>query len=77
MEFGSEWGAQQAQDYTDNRYHKPSDEYDPSWDLSGGAQDLLLYFNVGEKLTNTSSFPEWREGNEFKNIRDQTQALRN
>lgn len=77
IEFGREWGAQQAQDYTDNRYHAPSDEYDPNWDLSGGAQDLLLYFNVGERLSNTSSFPKWREGNEFKNIRDETEALRN
>jgi Zn-dependent M28 family amino/carboxypeptidase len=77
IEFGREWGAQQAQDYNENRYHAPSDEYDPHWDLSGGAQDLLLYFNVGERLTNTSSFPKWREGNEFKSIRDETQALRN
>lgn len=77
IEFGKEWGAQQAQDYNENRYHAPSDEYDPNWDLSGGAQDLLLYFNVGEMLSNAASFPKWREGNEFKNIRDETEAQRN
>ncbi|MFK7865270.1 MAG: M28 family metallopeptidase [Pseudohongiellaceae bacterium] len=77
VDFGKEWGAQQAQDYTDNRYHAPSDEYDPAWDLSGGAQDLLLYFEVGEKIANESTFPKWREGNEFKNIRDQTESIRN
>jgi Zn-dependent M28 family amino/carboxypeptidase len=76
IEFGREWGAQQAQDYNENRYHAPSDEYDPNWDLSGGAQDLLLYFNVGEKLSNASSYPKWREGNEFKSIRDETATLR-
>lgn len=77
VDFGKEWGAQQAQDYTDNRYHAPSDEYDPNWDLSGGAQDLLLYFEVGEKIANESSFPKWREGNEFKNIRDESESVRN
>ena len=76
IEFGREWGAQQAQDYNENRYHAPSDEYDPNWDLSGGAQDLLLYFNVGEKLANASSYPKWRAGNEFKSIRDETETLR-
>lgn len=77
IDFGKEWGAQQAQDYTDNRYHAPADEYDSAWDLSGGAQDLMLYFEVGEKIANEASFPKWREGNEFKNIRDETEDLRN
>jgi len=70
VEFGKEYGALQAQDYTDNRYHAPSDEYDPEWNLGGAAQDILLYFDIAQKLSGETSFPEWFEGNEFKNIRE-------
>ncbi len=70
VEFGQEYGASQGQDYTDNRYHQPSDEYDASWELSGGVQDIQLYFEIASRLANEESFPNWYEGNEFKSIRD-------
>lgn len=76
VEFGKKWGAEQAQDYNENRYHAPSDEYDPNWNLEGAAQDILLYFDVASKLSRESSFPNWLEGNEFKGIRDATSASR-
>ena len=76
VEFGKKWGAEQAQDYNENRYHAPSDEYDPNWNLEGAAQDILLYFDVASKLTRESSFPNWLEGNEFKGIRDATSSSR-
>ena len=76
VEFGSQWGAEQAQDYNENRYHAPSDEYDPNWNLEGAAQDILLYFDVASKLSRESSFPNWLEGNEFKGIREATSSSR-
>ena len=76
VEFGKKWGAEQAQDYNENRYHAPSDEYDPNWNLEGAAQDILLYFDVASKLSRESGFPNWLEGNEFKGIRDATSASR-
>ena len=76
VEFGKEWGAEQAQDYNENRYHAPSDEYDSSWNLEGAAQDILLYFDVANKLSRESNFPNWLEGNEFKSIRDASQSAR-
>lgn len=76
IEFGREWGIEQAQDYTNNRYHAPGDEYDPNWDLSGAVEDILLYFEVGQQLANEASFPQWYEGNEFKGIRDRTNSSR-
>lgn len=76
VEHGREWGAEQAQDYTDNRYHAPSDEYDPNWDLSGAGQDIFLYFNIANRLSRESSFPNWLEGNEFKAIRDASSGAR-
>ncbi len=76
IEHGREWGAAQAQDYTNNRYHAPSDEYDPDWDLTGAAEDILMYFDIGGTLANESTYPEWFEGNEFKAIRDVSAAAR-
>ena len=76
IEFGRDYGAAQAQDYTDNRYHQPGDEYRANWDLSGAAEDLRLYFDIGQRLANEQTFPEWYEGNEFKAIRDASSARR-
>ncbi len=67
---GEAWTRQQRDEYTAQRYHKPSDEYDPAWDLSGAVDDLRLFFRVGYRLANESSFPNWREGSEFKAKRD-------
>ena len=76
IDFGIDYGAALAQDYTDNRYHAVTDEYDPAWDLSGAAEDTLLYFDIVSQLANEVSYPEWFEGNEFKNTRDATSNQR-
>ncbi|MBE9548909.1 MAG: M28 family peptidase [Proteobacteria bacterium] len=57
-------------DYTSNRYHAPADEITESWDLSGLSDDLKLFFNIGYQLGNSSNWPYWYAGNEFKAIRD-------
>lgn len=69
---GPEYGRQMADDYVANRYHKPSDEYDPNWDLTGGAQDVKLYYLVGEEVANGDVWPNWNLGTEFRAIRDES-----
>ncbi len=59
-----------ADDYTANRYHKPADEYDPSWDMSGIIDTLNILFETGEALANSPQWPNWNDGNEFRAIRD-------
>jgi Zn-dependent M28 family amino/carboxypeptidase len=71
---GKEWGLAQQADYVSNRYHKPSDEYDPNWDLGGAVQDLELYFAISYKLAQQTRFPNWYPGNEFRAIRDRSLA---
>ena len=73
---GKEWGAKQSQDYTDHRYHSPEDEYDPDWDFSGAAMDILLFFGIGLQLSGESTYPNWYPGNEFRGIRDASAASR-
>ena len=71
VDRGREYGLAQQQRYTDERYHKPNDEYDPSWDLRGIVQDLQLLHAVGRTLAaDPALWPNWREGNEFRAARD-------
>lgn len=39
-------------------------------DRSGAADDLQLLFRVGYGVTNSTAFPNWREGTEFRAARD-------
>lgn len=71
IEKGEEWGLAQKEKYIKEKYHKPSDEYDSSWDLSGLWDDLHMYFMLGYRLSMTDDFPEWKEGSEFKLIREE------
>jgi Zn-dependent M28 family amino/carboxypeptidase len=69
-EFGKEWTAQQEKDYIDNKYHRPSDNYNEAeWDLEGIAEDAKLSFMIGYELANMESFPAWKSGSEFRNLR--------
>jgi Zn-dependent M28 family amino/carboxypeptidase len=74
VEHGKEWGDQRLKAYTANDYHKPTDEYDPSWNLSGAVQEVQLLFFMGNALANNRDFPDWNEGVEFKDIRDRSLA---
>ncbi len=70
LEKGEEWGRTQQENYVREKYHQPSDEFDPGWDLSGMRDDLHMYFMIGYRLSMESRFPEWNEGSEFKSKRD-------
>lgn len=69
---GAAWGKAQMEDYNLSRYHAPSDEYLPDWDLSGIVEDLKILFEVGNRLSNETGFPGWKTGSEFKAIREKT-----
>ncbi len=68
-EKGEEWGRQQREDYGRLHYHKPSDEFDPAWDMRGALEDLQMYFKIGFRLAQGSDFPQWKDS-EFKARRD-------
>ncbi|QPC98818.1 M28 family peptidase [Qipengyuania soli] len=71
---GKEAGAKLSEDYTVNRYHQPSDEFDAGWDLSGLMQQLQLYYRIGRSMAMSQGWPNWVEGDEFKATRDETCA---
>lgn len=60
------YGLKLIDDYTANRYHKPSDVIQADWDLSGAAQDVDVLYQVGRRLADGNEYPEFYAGSEFK-----------
>ena len=68
---GVEYGKQLKATYTQKHYHQPSDQFDPTqMNFEGGVDDLRLLFLVGKRLSLESRWPTWKEGSEFKAIRE-------
>lgn len=67
---GVERGRSLMEAYTASRYHKPADEFDPSWDLGGAQQDLEAFFGVGRILAEGVAWPNWSAQAEFRAVRD-------
>ncbi|MBN8265693.1 MAG: M28 family peptidase [Xanthomonadales bacterium] len=71
VEGGKAAGQAAGKAYTEQRYHKPGDQYDTAtWNLDGIVQDLGTVYDVGETLANNGAWPNWYEGNPFKAARD-------
>jgi Zn-dependent M28 family amino/carboxypeptidase len=70
LEKGRDYGLSVLADYTANRYHKASDNVDPSWDLRGVVQDLNALLGVGLTLARNHDWPNYRDGNAFRAVRD-------
>ncbi len=57
--------------YLTGRYHRPQDEFGAvNWQYGGLYQDAMLYLTIGDQLANSNIFPKWKEGSEFKSIRE-------
>ncbi|UCH64228.1 MAG: M20/M25/M40 family metallo-hydrolase [Fidelibacterota bacterium] len=70
VEHGEAWTREQIDRYTAERYHKVTDEFDPTWDLTGMVDDLRLLFSIGHRLSRERTFPNWQEDSEFRALRD-------
>ncbi|HEY2380281.1 MAG TPA: M28 family metallopeptidase [Terriglobia bacterium] len=52
-------------DFTAKRYHKPSDEYDPKWNMTIAAKDADAFLQVGVHVANGEQWPQWKPTAEF------------
>ena len=52
------------------RRHKPQDEIQPDWDMTGAVDDLKLALTIGYRIAEAQKFPEWKPGNEFRATRE-------
>jgi hypothetical protein len=69
-EKGVAYGMEKAEEYTEDHYHRVTDEYNLSWNVSGALEDMEMYFKTGLDVANSSHWPNWKEGSEFKAARD-------
>jgi Zn-dependent M28 family amino/carboxypeptidase len=67
---GVEYGMKVAKEYVSENYHRVTDEYDLSWDVSGAMEDMKTFFRTGLSVANSEDWPNWSEGTEFKATRD-------
>ena len=64
-----EWGPQQQEEYTNVRYHQPSDEYRPDFDLTGAVQLSEIVLGFGRQIANAPRVPTWNRDAEFRAVR--------
>ena len=57
------------EEYNGKDYHQPSDEFDPSWDFSGGVNDMRLLAQLGWRIANQPEMPKYNEGDQFAQVR--------
>ena len=71
------WGREKREAWEETRYHQPSDELTPDWDLSGAVEDARLQFALGFSVAQAEAMPAWTRGDEFEAARVRSlEALR-
>ncbi len=61
----ADFGEKLFEEYNDNHYHQPSDEFHDDWDFSGLAQAAEFGMNIGIAVANQTALPTWHAGDEF------------
>jgi len=69
---GTAAGAAFAKEWTERRYHQPSDEFEAIRDWAGMEQLVALYYRIGRSLAMSRAWPNWNEGDEFRGARDKS-----
>jgi Zn-dependent M28 family amino/carboxypeptidase len=57
------------EEYNGKDYHQPSDQFDPSWDFSGGVNDMRVLAQLGWRIANQAEMPKYNEGDQFAQVR--------
>ena len=70
----TEWGMQQADEYTSKHYHQPSDEYSPSMDFTADSAIARFGFALGWEAASQTNLVGWQKGDEFEKARLQSQG---
>jgi Zn-dependent M28 family amino/carboxypeptidase len=53
------------EDYNQADYHQPSDEFQPTWDMSGAIEDMRLLAELGWAIANSSEIPSYNSSEQF------------
>jgi len=60
------YGDERKNEYTEKRYHQPSDEVLPSFKYDGAAQQLRVIVRTAVSVANTRAQPQWNAQSEFR-----------
>ena len=55
--------------YNEKDYHQPSDQYDPSWNLAGGVDDMRVLAQLAWRIAAEAKLPTYNEGDQFAEVR--------
>ncbi|TWB27140.1 Zn-dependent M28 family amino/carboxypeptidase [Nitrospirillum bahiense] len=69
---GAEWGKTKEDEFTRLHYHQPSDKWSPDLDLSGGAMEVNMIYDLSRPLAFGTDWPKWYDKAEFKAARDKS-----
>jgi Zn-dependent M28 family amino/carboxypeptidase len=76
VEGGKPAGQAWVDSYTGKCYHQACDAWGPDWNLDGAVQDISVFYTIGDELARSAKWPGWKDGSEFKAIRDKSAATR-
>lgn len=68
-----DWGVQRENDYDENRYHQPGDEFDPMWDFSGLGELAKFGIDLGWQAASQDALVQWNAGDEFEAARKKSE----
>ena len=60
------WGEEQENIFNQQRYHQPSDEYQPTIRYAGMAQEVRVTVRVARAIANDPAMPRWLPSSEFQ-----------
>jgi len=70
----TQWGIEQAEEFTNKHYHQPSDEYGPSMDFRGDSTIARFGFALGWAAASQPKLQGWQKGDEFEKARLQSEG---
>jgi hypothetical protein len=60
------YGKKKQEEYTEKRYHQPSDEVLPSFNYDGARQQLRVIVRTAVTVADASAQPAWNSASEFR-----------
>jgi len=63
---GKAAGEKADKDYTAHRYHTPNDVFNPDWDYSGILEDTQALYELGQRLSDGNTWPQWYPDSPFR-----------
>ncbi len=68
----ADFGKAVFEQYNEQHYHRPSDEYHDDWNFAGMVQMAEFGLRLGIDVANSPTLPTWKPGDEFLSAREKS-----